>query len=431
MRSRFVMAAVVAVLLSASLGTAGAPAVSASSAAASAVITWNAVAIEAIHNAPTASTPGAGNTPIVGALHTAMVQLAVFDALASIVGGYEPYLDGLTASPTASQPAAVATAAHHVLVAIPGMPGAAVTRLDGLLADVLADIPDGADEDAGSAAGGEAAATMLADRATDGRFGAFRFSTGTQTGQWRGELPGFALDPNAWVARVRPFTLRSTSQFRTEGPLAISSAAYAAEFDEVKRLGRLTNSERTPEQQALTAFFVESPLIIWSRMFRGLQADTELSAVEWARLFGLLSAASADAAIGCWDDKARWSFWRPITAIRMAADDGNPATVADPDWLPLAPTPPYPDHPSGFNCLAGAGAHVGAAFFGTDRMTFTLHSNPANADRQYHRFTDVLADTIDVRIFHGLHFRTPDEQGAHLGKRVGKWVTSRFLEPTK
>ncbi len=431
MNRRFVTAALGAALIIASLGTFRAPTAAAATAA-EAVITWNALALEAIHNAPTAATPGAGNTPIVGSLHTAMVQLAVFDALDSIVGGYEPYLDGLAAaSPSASQPAAVATAAHHVLVAIPGMPAAAINRLDGALADTLAPIPGGADKDAGIAAGGAAAAAMLANRANDGRFGTFRFTTGDEIGEWRPELPAFVSDPNGWAARVRPFTLRSTSQFRTEGPLALDSAAYAAEFDEVKRLGRLTESERSPEQTALTAFFVESPLVLWSRMYRGLEPTTDLSAIEWARLFGLLSAASADAAIGCWDDKVHWSFWRPITAIRMAADDGNPDTVADPDWLPLLATPPYPDHPSGFNCFAGAGAYVSRAFFGTDRMTFTLHSNPANADREYHRFTDVLKDTINVRIYQGLHFRTPDEQGAHLGKKVGQWVTSRFLEPTK
>lgn len=429
MNRRFVTAALGAALITASLGTFRAPTVAAATAA-EAVVAWNALAIDAIHNAPTAATPGAGNTPIVGTLHSAMVQLAVFDALNSIVGGYEPYLEGLApASPSASQPAAAATAAHHVLVAVPGMPAMAIERLNGALTDTLGPIADGADKDAGIAAGAAAAAAILANRATDGRFGVFRFTPGNGAGAWRPELPAFVADPNAWVARVRPFTLRSTAQFRTEGPLDMDSSAYAAEFDEVKRLGRLTDSERSPEQNALAAFFLESPLILWSRMYRGLEGDLDQSAIEWARLFGLLSTASADAAIGCWDDKAHWSFWRPITAIRHAADDGNPDTVADPDWLPLLATPPYPDHPSGFNCLAGAGAYVSRAFFGSDRMTFTLHSNPANADREYHRFTDVLEDTIDVRILHGLHFRTPDEQGAHLGKKVGQWVSSRFLEP--
>jgi len=389
---------------------------------------WNANAVAALVNAPAAGIPGAGMTPPVSALHLAMVQGAVYDAVNAIEGGYEPYLAGLPGAPsTASQEAAVATAAHDVLVGLTNPSTTALllsqaTRdwLDVAYAASLAEIAPGDAKDDGIAIGAAAAAAMLAERADDGRYGTFTFTTGTEPGEWR-PTSGVS-DPFAWVARVDPFVIQSTSQFRTDGPNALTSAAYAEEFDEVKSLGSMTDSDRTPEQTAVAMFYTANPVELWNRTYRTIVEDQDLSLAEEARFFALVNVSGADAFINCWDDKAFWSFWRPVTAIRLAGDDGNGATEADPNWTPLVTTPPYPDHPSGYNCITGSLMHAAKAFFGTDRISFEVLNLASNVTREYDKLTATIKDTIDARIYLGIHFRTPDVQAAVLGKKVADWV---------
>jgi hypothetical protein len=197
-------------------------------------------------------------------------------------------------------------------------------------------------------------------------------------------------------------------------------------LNEVKALGGMVSS-RTPEQTALGMFYSVNPIPMTHRAFRDIAVSRNLSITRAARLFGMLSSASADALIGCWDDKDHWSFWRPITAIHEADNDGNPATSGDPNWAPLLPTPPYPDHPSGYNCLVGAMMYTGRAFFG-DNVGISLTSPATMTTRTYPRFTAVLTDTIDARIYLGFHFRNPDVQGASLGRNVAKWVRDHYFE---
>ena len=144
----------------------------------------------------------------------------------------------------------------------------------------------------------------------------------------------------------------------------------------MKSLGAI-GSSRSPEQEALARFFTNSthPPEWYNRTFRVISEDAGLTLVEQARLFGMLNMAGADALINCWDDKAFWSFWRPITAIRTGNDDGNPRTVGDSGWTPLEGNPPYPDHTSGYNCVTGAFMHTAGAFFGKKPMTFDLVRN--------------------------------------------------------
>jgi hypothetical protein len=395
------------------------------------VLDWNLNAVNALSNAPTATPPGAGQPPPVASLHLAMAQGAVYDAVNAIDGGHEPYLTGLPSAPaSASKAAATATAAHHVLVGIiPALPQAVRDSLDTLYSASLLEITGGQAKTDGIAIGAAAAAAMLADRVGDGRYVAHSFTAGSLPGDWRPELPAFVSDPFAWVARVRPFTLMSTSQYRTEGPLDMASAQYAAEFNEVKALGAATGSSRTDAQTQLARFYVANPMPMMNRAFREIAADRGLSIAEDARLFVLSSMSSADALIGCWDDKDYWSFWRPISAIRGAADDGNPATAPQADWLPFFPTPPYPDHPSGYNCFSAAMMHTAQDFFRTDQVGISLTSPVTGTTLTYPRFTAVLKDTIDARIYLGYHFRTPDVQGAWLGKKVAQWVAKHYFGP--
>jgi hypothetical protein len=396
------------------------------------VVDWNQYAVEALFNAPTAGVPGAGMTPPVGGVHLAMVQIAVFDALNAIVDRFEPYIDDLPDAPrSASKAAAIATAAHDVLVGfvpagnVPAIPAAAITRLDTLLASTLAGIADGDNKEAGKAIGAAAAAAILADRANDGRGGSFRFSVGTEIGEWR---PTSGVnDPFAWTKDVRPFTLRRGAQFVTEGPPALGSDQYAVDFNEVKAYGSAGSTVRSAGQTATAMYFTENPFTLFNRSYRALAGGVGLNRVQTARLLAMTNVAGADALIDCWNNKALWSNWRPVTAIALAADDGNAATSPEAGWTPLVVTPPYPDDPSGYNCAAGGHAYAARAFFGTDKMSFNL-VNAGGVLRGYDRWSDILDDTIDARIWLGIHFRFADTQGAWLGKKVGQWVGGRFFE---
>ena len=275
---------------------------------------------------------------------------------------------------------------------------------------------------------------MLSDRSDDHRYVPYFFTPGSDDGEWRPALPAFAFDQFAWVSNVRPFTMLSTSQFRTAGPYALTSAEYAADYNEVKAVGGAPGTPgltRTAAQTQLGLFYMANPLPMMNGGLRDVAGQRGLSLAASARLFGMTSLASADALIGCWDDKDHWSFWRPITAIRDL-DDGNPATAPLDTWLPLiAATAPYPDHPSGYNCYAGAMMHTAAIYFRTERVGISLTGSGTGASttRTYRRFTDVLKDTIDARIYLGLHFRNPDVQGAWLGKKVAQWSAKHYFRP--
>ena len=283
-----------------------------------------------------------------GFLHLAMVQGAVYDAANAIDGGYQPYLEDLPdASPTDSVDAAVATAAHDVLVGLTNpvtdvllLSQATRDWLDAALVTSLGAIPDGASKAGGVAIGDAAAEAMLDEREDDGRFVPFPFDVGTEAGEWRPTPPGLVNDPFAWISNVDPFLVESTSQFRTDGPNALTSAEYTAEYNEVKELGSLTGSSRTPEQTAVALFYIENAIVMLNRTFRTIAEDEGLTPVEEARLFGMLNLTGADAVINCWDDKRFHGFWRPITAIRLGDDDTNPATVGDATWTPLFPDAP-------------------------------------------------------------------------------------------
>jgi hypothetical protein len=394
------------------------------------VLEWNLNAVVTIHNAPTATPPGLGQAPPASGLQLAIVHLAIYDAVNAIDGGHRPYLAGLHAAPGASQAAAAATAAHHALVGlVPASLPQVTTSLDGLYATSLSRINDGQAKTDGIAVGAAAASAILANRAGDGRFGPRTFVPGTEPGQWR-LVPPLNLNVFSWVGDVLPFSLNSAGQLRTAAPPALDSAQYATEFNEVKALGAQTGSSRTDAQNALASFIVSNPVVLVNRMYRELAAARHLTTAQQARLFAMGTVSAADAFIACWDNKNHWSSWRPQTAIREAANDGNPATIADPAWSSLFPTPGYPDNPSGYNCLAGSMMHAAKAFFGTDFVAFDLTA-PGLPVRHYTRFTDYVRDAIEGRILTGFHFRHADVNGAWIGKKAAQWVAKHEFAPVR
>ena len=385
-----------------------------------AVLAWNQHATDAL--IATAAQP-----PNVAVLHMAMVEGAVYDAVNAIDGGHEPYLVAPRAKRWYSTDAAAATAAYRVLVNV--VP-AQQAHLQELYQASLDAIPDGRAKDGGIRVGDAAAAAMLAARADDGRFGSFRFPVGTAPGEWRPVLPAFVNDPNGWVARVTPFLIRDPAQFRSRGPNALTSNRYAQEFAEVQAVGSLTSTTRSADQTDAAQFWAENAVGMWNRITRQLTTERQLGNVDAARLFARLNLTAADAVIACWDDKAHWGYWRPITAIREADNDGNPATTADPEWLPLLNTPPYPDHPSGHNCLSSSVVSTLRDYFGTDKVSFGATSAASGTTRSFTRFSQARQEIINARVWSGIHFRTADEQGATIGKQVAHWSRTHFFHPT-
>ena len=278
---------------------------------------------------------------------------------------------------------------------------------------------------------------MLANRADDGRFGApgFPVPAVPGPGQWRPLPPAEVNDPNGWVRNVRPFVLPRPEYFHTSGPLSLTSPEYAAEFNEVKALGRGTGSTRTEPQTSLAYWSAAHPVPMMYAAMRQVSLAKGLTITEQARFHAMTSMTGADSLINCWAEKAHWSFWRPTTAIRLADTDGNPATDPDPAWSSLVAVPPYPDEPSGANCLTSGLMNSAKAFFGSDQAEFDIVSPgaglvggvPTGSTRHYSHFTDVIADMIEARMLNGLHFRRPNVNGALLGKSVADFVDRNFF----
>jgi hypothetical protein len=406
---------------------------------ADAVTDWNAIASTAI-------VTNAGQPPPVSALSFAMVQGAVYDAVNAIDRGHRPYLVQPNANPTDSKEAAAATAAFRVLVGFPDLPGlfpAQQPTLQPIYDAYIAGLPDNppGSRANGVAIGEATARAMLEARMNDGRFGPPPDLYPPAPGIWRPTPPNFANDPAPWVGNVRPFIVPSAEMLRTDGPNALTSAAYTEDFNEVKELGSLTSTTRTADETDAAIFWQDHAHALFNRIFRTLAASQGLDIVENARLFAMTNLAAADAAIGCWNDKYYWQFWRPITAIREADTDGNPDTEADPTWLPLFDpatpvchppllvTPPFPDHPSGHACATSAFVHTLQNFFRTDKIAFSAFSNKSCTTRSFDRFSDALKEVIDARVWAGIHFRTADTQGAVLGNKVAHYLKKHYFQP--
>jgi hypothetical protein len=382
------------------------------------VTQWNQNAANALY--VTAAQP-----PNVSVLHMAMVHGAVYDAVNAIDGGREGYLlTSRVATPTDSKDAAAATAAYKVLVSIVPVQQPA---LQALYNATLAGIPDGTAKTRGIAVGDAAAAAMIAARTADGRFGTPGFLTGTAPGVWRPVLPAFGNDPNAWTKDVKPFLLERASQFRSSGPYDLDSRKYARDFAEVKAIGSASSTTRTADQTQAALYWAENPPRTWNRIFNSLSTARGLSLGDNARLFAELYLTAADALIAVWDEKAHYSFWRPITAIREAHTDGNDATTRDENWLPLVANPPYPEHPSGHLGLSGSICKTLQQFFGTDKLEWS-DTNVAGRTRSYSRVSGAVEEIVDLRVWSGLHFRKADEDAERIGRRIAKYRATHYFE---
>ena len=301
-------------------------------------------------------------------------------------------------------------------------------------------LPDDAATAEGVALGQQAAAAILARRADDGADTLMvdpDYPQGVEPGEYRftPDTP-FAFAPG-W-GDVTPFVLHDAAQFGSRRPHQLTSQQYTRDFDEIKRLGgdgTTTPSERTADQTESALFWLESSPLMWNRIARTVATAEGLDPWESARLFALLNMAMADGYVGTFAAKYDHNFWRPVTAIQLAADDGNPNTAPDPTWTPLITTPPIPDHDSGHAVQGGAAAEVFRRFFGADDIAFEIcsHTLPEGqrcADttpvlRSFDGFTAAAAENAESRILVGFHFRNAVDDGQHIARRA----ISQYLRP--
>ena len=413
------------------------------------VLAWNANAGEAAIAACLAPT----DNPLHESRMYAMMHVAVHDAVNAIERRSQPYAYHGAVVPGASVDAAVAAAAHDVLVplllAIPapfppacGQAGAASVEAD--YAAALAAIPDGAAKSQGLALGRDAAAAILSLRADDGSDTPLiveDIPQGTEPGEYR-FTPGTPFQFAPGWSDVTPFVLRTSSQFRAAKPYKVTSKRYATDYEEVKQLGGdgvNTPSARTADETEIALFWLESSPLQWNRIARTVSNDAGLDAWENARLFGLLNLAMADGYISSFETKNHYNFWRPVTAIREGDNDGNRRTDGDATWTPLVTTPPIPDHDSAHSVEGGAAAQVLMRFFGTDIIGFetcslTLPAGQTCADtapvrRSYTSFTEAADENGVSRILIGFHFRRAVDQGIEHGRRIADRTVNRFLRP--
>jgi hypothetical protein len=421
MKARFI----VLTLLVAAVGLSGVAATTSSAQRPSAgppdtyVADWDAIGAQAF--------TAASLTPAEGHVIFAYVAIAVYDSVIAIEGGYRPFAIDVDAPEGASAEAAVATAAHRILVHY--LPAQGPTILDPAYIASLATIPDGQAKTDGIATGEEVAALFIAQRADDGFRAPVTYTPPNPPipGVW---IPTAQTPPiGTYLGLMRPFSLESADQFRPQGPPALSSRQWAREYNEVKEIGSSTSTTRTAEQTLAARFWAEPPVQQARGSFRKLVRDRQLDVVDAARFMGMISVVYADALIACFDAKYHYVFWRPITAIRAGDTDGNDETVGDPGWSPLLPvTPNHPEYPSAHSCVTPSGGRVIARFLGTGQIDFTVPSLTGLGDRHYDQVRDLEYEVGNARIWGGIHYRTAVEDGIEIGRKTAHQVLAHHFK---
>jgi hypothetical protein len=386
------------------------------------VVDWNTIALK--------TTAAAALNPPLESRNVAIVNASMYDAVTSVTEEFEPYAVRVTAPEGSSPQAAAVAAAHYALVRL--YPGQA-PALDTEYASSLGRIADGSGKNDGIAVGEAVASEMLALRASDNSNVVFPYSPGSGPGVWQPTPPLFkpALDPG-W-GHVTPFLLASGSQFRPPAPYALTSEAYTRDFNEIKAIGAANSAIRTPEQTVIARFWATTGTQVWNQPAMELAVARHYTLSRTARLLAALNMAGADAFVAGWDAKYTYNQWRPITGIRNADIDGNPATVADPTWTSLLATPPFPDYVCGHTTFAGAAQAVLERFFGkSDRLTLSATSPLSpGVVRTYSSFREIGDEVVNARVWAGIHWRTSCEVGRQVGLEVGRYGLHQFLSSSE
>jgi hypothetical protein len=417
MKTLFLAGATVAALAAANL----APAMAQATKPVSQVVQWNQTLLVIVR------TPGAQPATIHPTRSFAIMHAAIYDAVNAIDGTHQPYLVRLGASHFASQEAAAAAAAHEVLVKL--YPSFQAT-LDAQLQQALAKLPSRGKAD-GISIGNTVADRILALRSNDGsNTQPIPYVFGNAPGDYQSTPPNFPKQPQFthW-SRVTPFALESASQFRPGGPPRLTGDRYSDAFDQVKLLGIAGSTTATPDQALTGRFWNGAIQNYWNEIAQTASLAHGLTTAQNARLFALLNLSFADGVIAFYDAKYTYNFWRPVTAIRAAAADGNPDTEADPNWLPeVGNTTPDPSYPGAHAVISAAGAEVLISFFHTDHLEFSVTSEVIpGVERSFITFPAAAEEATLSRIFAGVHFLFDLTTGQRLGSDIADFIVDNFL----
>ena len=387
-----------------------------------------------------------------GLIYMAYVSAAVYDAVAALEGGYEPYGRHIAAPPRASVEAAVIEAAHATLRHY--FP-AQEASLAGWRDEALSLIPNGPAKLKGIATGRTAAKDIIELRRKDGRLMPIGVSSAFPTkqsgpGVWRLTPPAFAAPQTPWVGSVQPFVLRSATQFRPPAPPPLTSQRWTDDFTEVWTDGAVISGTRTAEQTAIARFWTANVIRRSNRLGRDVSTTRALDLLQTARLLAMINVVGADAQISVMHWKYEFLFWRPVTAIDPLAvsddgfgpvpgvDDGNPATSEEASWRPLVTTPNHPEYPAAHGSITSAVAEILTVFLGADQIEVDIHgfdpSGPAgnlNATRHFDTAAELRAEIVNARVWAGVHYRGSGEAGVVLGRHVAAYNLARAFRPSR
>jgi len=368
-------------------------------------------------------TPGLQPATVHPTRSFAILDAAIEDAVVSTTHEGQPYIFTV-ASPRSARPdVAAAQAAHDTLAALyPSVK----PQVDQLLNSELAVIPNGPPKNEGARVGHTAAQIIVALRANDGSaVTPPPFVAGTQPGNYRPTPPNFAAPQFAHWGTVAPFVLNAANQFRPGPPPALTSPAYANALNEVQSLGQDVSTTRSADETEAAKFWNPPIWNTWNEITSTLVTQQGTDLERTAQIFSHLNLTLADTAIAFYDAKYTYQLWRPITAIRLADTDGNPATVANPTWNPLVPTAADPSYPGAHSAISEAAATVLSAFFEPDtRLTVSSDALPG-VTRSFNGFQAAANEAGLSRIFAGVHTRIDHVAGQELGQSVAKFVLAQ------
>lgn len=413
------------------------------SAVANEVLQWNETTMQAI--------AASGQNNVVSTRTLAMVQAAVHDAVNAITRRYDAYYFDGPGDAAASPDAAVAAAAHTVLMGVvgnygtPAQKGATFALVDQAYAASMARVADGPARNKGVAVGRAAGAAILTLRKDDGAFRDAPYTPGVGPGRWRPHPNPVPANPpisNPDLARgyapsavpgwgnVTPFTLLSSSQFWLPGPPALTSPTYARDYNELKNIGGKVSTARTDDQTQIARFWFEGPGN-WNTIARTVATTRRLDAWDSARVLALMNLAMADAYIAGFKIRYVYDSWRPVTAIREGDNDGNDATIGDPAWDSHQNTPAVSDYPSTQSTFSAAAAVALATAMGGDQISFTVTSGKPfeGITRSFTSFSQAARESADSRVYAGIHFRSACEDGLSLGRKIGQRTAALYLQP--
>jgi hypothetical protein len=375
------------------------------------VVRWNRLVTDA--------SAAAGTDPLTESRVLAIAHGAIHDAVNAIDPRYQSCMSPLAPASGGSIDAAIAEAAHDVLVEL--LP-ATKSTLDPALDETLRALGKSEAASLGVETGKRAARAMLAARADDGSKSTVEHRVGTRPGDYQPTPPDFTP---AWATQwgmVKPFVLETPAQFRPGPPPAVDSALAHRDVETLRRIGGQTGSERNEEQSQIARFWYENTPQGWNRIAREIATSRTADAVESARLFAQLNFAIADGYIAVLEAKYHYDYWRPVTAIRAGGAS---------EWLSNLGTPPIPDYPSGHAAAGNAAATVLARFYGSDYVAFTTTSGApfAGITRKFWSFSQAARENCASRVLAGIHFPTAVDVGYRLGEDVGTWVCEHSLQP--